>query len=301
MEAFQAANILRNLDSSDLRILVGIELSMKFYEDVPLKEIIPYTKLPKDEVQYRLDQMYDLGILLSHKGKQERTYRLINLSYDILALHTFAQQDLLQEVGGLLGDGKESQVFLAKTPAQEQVAIKFHRVGQTSFRNVRKLRNYIDGKKHISWLYVNRLSAESEYEGLNRVKDLDVNISQPLGQNRNAVVMKLIEGDQLNKFRKLSNPTEVYNMIIHHIRVFFEEGHLIHGDMSEFNVILTPEEEVFVIDFPQWVPWNHVNWKYYLERDLRNITTYFERKFNVSMDINEFIESLEKPTDLIDD
>ena len=125
--------------------------------------------------------------------QQNRTMS-INASYDVLAFNAFYQKDIISSVGSEIGMGKESQVFLAMDKENVKRAIKIHRLGAPSFKNVRKLRNYVQNRKHISWLYVNRLSAESEFEGLSRVYALNLNTPKPVAQNRNSLVMQLFEG-----------------------------------------------------------------------------------------------------------
>lgn len=116
-------------------------------------------------------------------------YRLTNLGYDYLALHTFMKSGQICDLGSMIGVGKESDVYLAvagetcgrvmdKTedgankernaedlPAHgDYIVIKFHRLGRTSFRKVREKREYHQGRKTCSWLYLDRLAAKREYE-----------------------------------------------------------------------------------------------------------------------------------------
>jgi RIO kinase 2 len=299
-EAFQAAFILQNLDPKDIRTLIGIELGMRRFQFVPLEQISFYAKLPRDEVIYRLDRLYKLGILdTSHK--QKRDYCLINASYDVLAFNAFYQKKVLCSVGSEIGMGKESQVFIAMTPENTKCAVKIHRLGAASFRQVRKLRNYIQNRKHISWLYINRLSAESEFEGLVRAYDLHLNTPKPIAQNRNALVMQLFEGQHLNSFRELDNPRETLDTILQYIFRFFTEAKLIHCDLSEFNILIDPKQNVQIIDFPQWEPANHYNWKFYLTRDLQNISAFFERRYNLTVDIDSFLKDIKEPANILNE
>ena len=299
-EAFQAAYILQNLEPKDIRTLVGIELGMRRFRFVPLEQISFYAKLPRDETIFRLDRLYKMGILdTSHSAK--RDYCLINASYDVLAFNAFYQKDIISSVGSEIGMGKESQVFLAMDKENVKRAIKIHRLGAPSFKNVRKLRNYVQNRKHISWLYVNRLSAESEFEGLSRVYALNLNTPKPVAQNRNSLVMQLFEGQHLNSFKELDNPKEVLDEIMHYIFRFFTEANLIHCDLSEFNILIGTNQQVQVIDFPQWEPSNHYNWKYYLTRDIENISAFFERRYNLTVDIDSFMKDIKEPNKILNE
>jgi len=299
-EAFQAAFILQNLEPKDIRTLIGIELGMRRFQFVPLEQIAFYAKLPRDEVIYRLDRLYKMGILdTSHK--QKRDYCLINASYDVLAFNAFYQKKVLASIGSEIGMGKESQVFIGLMPDDKKCAVKIHRLGAPSFRQVRKLRNYIQNRKHISWLYINRLSAESEFEGLVRVYELHLNTPKPIAQNRNSLVMQLFEGQQLNSFRELDNPKEILDEILQYVFRFFTEAKIIHCDLSEFNILIDQKQQINIIDFPQWEPANHYNWKYYLMRDLQNISAFFERRFNLNVDIDSFLKDIKEPSELLNE
>ena len=44
---------------------------------------------------------------------------------------------------------------------------------------------------------------------------------------------------------------------------------LIHGDLNEFNLLITEDGEITLIDFPQMVSTNHKNAEYYFDRDVQ--------------------------------
>ncbi|MFB6177573.1 MAG: RIO1 family regulatory kinase/ATPase, partial [Halobaculum sp.] len=52
---------------------------------------------------------------------------------------------------------------------------------------------------------------------------------------------------------------------------------LIHGDLSEYNLIVH-EGELFVIDLGQAATVHHPNATDFLERDVRNVASFFRRQ-----------------------
>lgn len=54
---------------------------------------------------------------------------------------------------------------------------------------------------------------------------------------------------------------------------------LIHGDFNEFNLMLSEEGKVTVIDFPQMISIDHKNAEFYFDRDVRCIRDFFLRRF----------------------
>jgi RIO kinase 2 len=65
------------------------------------------------------------------------------------------------------------------------------------------------------------------------------------------------------------------------------KAHVIHADLSEYNIILKPDGHVLIIDWPQYVITDHANAEELLERDLKNVLTFFSRRFNVKLAVNE--------------
>jgi RIO kinase 2 len=61
------------------------------------------------------------------------------------------------------------------------------------------------------------------------------------------------------------------------------KAHLIHADISEYNIILKPNGHLLIIDWPQAVKTDHANAAELLERDIKNVLTFFSRKFNVTL------------------
>ncbi len=299
MSIFDVTNLVRTLDSEDFRVLKGIELGMRRFKYVTLEQIAFYARFNRDKTQFRLDKLHKLGILQRNSDVGYIGYQLISESYDILALDTLAKQDVLSSMGKILARGKESDVFYGLTNDNQEVAVKIHRIGQTSFRQVKKLRGYSKGRKHMSWLYMSRLSAEREFEALQRVEPLNIGIPKPIAQNRHMVVMTLISGRQLSTVNALEDPQRIFNEILRQITLLYSEAKLIHCDLSEYNIIIGPGEEerdVIIIDYPQWVPTDHPNAHSYFERDLNNVNNFFFKRFQLSFNVPEFMENLKSST-----
>lgn len=291
-QIFRAADFVRELDKEDLRILTGIELGMRRFQFVPVEQISFYARINRSETQFRLDKIHRSGILQRSSQLGYIGYQLISESYDVLALHALVEKNIVVAVGDAIGRGKESDVFYGKTPEGTDVALKIHRIGQTSFRKVRKLRNYVKNRRHISWLYVSRLSAESEYEALKRIEPLNLNVPKALGHNRHIVVMELIDGNDLSLIPPLSDPMDVLNQILRMVEELFMKAHLIHCDLGEFNIVMAAEEIAQLIDFPQWEESTHPNALSYLARDLQNIQNFFLKNYEVTFDVDEFLDRM---------
>ena len=291
-QVLRAANLVRELEPKDFRVLKGIELGMRRFRYVPVFQIKFYARLPLSETQFRINKLHKAGILQRNSEHNYIGYQLIMESYDVLALKSLVDKDIIVSVGGELGRGKESDVYFAMTPSGEKVALKIHRIGQNSFRKARNLRSYVENRKHISWLYISRLSAESEFKALERIKDLEYGFPEPVGLNRHMVVMGLIDGVEMSQIRNLPHPEDTLDLILRQTEELFVKGHLIHCDLSEFNIVMNDKEEILIIDYPQWEPSDHPNADFYIRRDLNNLNTYFKKNYRIEFDVDDFIKEL---------
>ena len=171
----------------------------------------------------------------------------------------------------------------------ETGVIKLHRHGRTSFRSVRRTRGYVADRRHTSWLYISRLAATREYDGLQKLYPAGVSVPRPIAQNRHAIVMSAIEGDSLADCHTLRKPAKMLDEIIENVKKAYLVAGIVHADLSEYNVLVTPKLKTLIIDWPQWISSTHPNSRLYLERDLTNILSFFDRKFGVKRELLETI------------
>jgi len=274
--AEKAAVALTKLESYDLRILQAIELGMIQHEVVPFEEVVRYSGLNESELEYRMKRLDELE-LLYRQWDPYLGYIMNYNGYDLLALNALVKAESLEALGPPIGIGKESDVFEAVTPGDAKVAVKFHRLGRTSFRDTRRKREYVADRRHISWLYQSRLAAEAEYRALRRMHETGASVPEPMDQNRHVIVMQLISGTQLSDIISLEDPQLFLDDILENVKLAYRAG-VIHTDLSEYNMLVDGEGKIWVIDWPQYTSMDHPNAKELLERDVRNVVYYFQRK-----------------------
>ncbi len=283
--AERAATILPELEPEDLRVLQAVELGLPRHEFVPLDQVVRYSGLNPKEAEYRLGGL-DKRDLIYRQPHPYLGFILNYTGYDCLALNALVKGGFLDALGRPLGVGKEADVFEALTPGREQVAVKFHRLGRTSFRDTRRKREYVADRQQASWLYQSRLAAEKEFEALERAYGAGVSVPRPLAQNRHVLVMGFIEGYELYEVDRLDDPTGFLEDVLDNMRRAYAAG-IIHSDLSEFNILVTPGGKVLLIDWPQYKTTDHPNAQNCLERDIKNVLTYFKKKFGVDKSLAE--------------
>jgi RIO kinase 2 len=287
----EAAKLLPELEKEDLRILMAIEIGMKRSEYVTVNNIKFYSRYKMEETLFRLKRVHKHDLIIRNSAEHKISYTLNSIGYDVLSLHSLVEKNIISQLGPLLGKGKESDVYSCMDDDENIYALKLFRMGRTSFKNIKRLRNLIGERKHISWLYVNRLAAKKEYEALQKIYELELDTPKPIGYNRNALVMEYLRGKELVYYKDIDDPKYIFDEIIDQMKIIYQEAHMIHGDLGEFNIVLDEEGNLLIIDWLQWVPNNHPNAKSLLKRDIGNVCNYFSKKYKIDSDLDEILAS----------
>lgn len=270
-----AAREVRTLTQEDWRVLHSLERGLPVYELVPLPYVVSASGLNAEEAEYRLGLLSRKKLVLGGHGR----YALVAAGLDAIALHAFAKKNLLDGLGKPLGLGKESDVFEAIGGGGE-FAVKFFRIGRTSFRAARKKRGYASPLRQHQWLQTNILAAKREFQALVKLAPHGVSVPEAVSRERHAILMKRVEGALLSQWNGLERPAEVLKSILTNLRLAYTGGGLVNADLSEFN-ILYDGTQVYLIDWPQCVLTSHPNSGALLDRDILNILRFFRRRYKV--------------------
>lgn len=279
-----AVKAYRELEPEDLRVLSIIEAAMAQHEFVPTEQIQRYSKVPMDRINYILSKLNKLNLIYGAKGAYVG-HTLNYQGYDCLAINALVKGGVIASFGHALGVGKEADVYDALTPDGRHIAVKFHRLGRVSFRQTRRKRGYI--REHTTWLYQSHLAAEKEFRAMKLAYEHGVAVPEPLCQNRHVIAMGMNEGGELAQYKEVGDPKKVLRQILRNIKLAYTKAGIIHADLSEYNIILQPDGQILIIDWPQAVRTTHANAKELLERDLKNVLNFFRRKFGVDLAVDD--------------
>jgi RIO kinase 2 len=285
----EVANLITSLEKEDFRILMAIEIGMKRSEYVTITNIRFYARYKIEETMFRLNKVHKLDLIIRDASKYEIAYTLNSKAYDLLALHSLVEKNIISQLGPLIGKGKESDVYSSMDDDGNIYALKIYRMGRASFRSIKKYRDLVGERTHLSWLYINRLAAKKEFEALEKIAVLKLNTPKPIAYNRHIIVISYLRGKELVYFKSIKNPAKIFNRIIKQMKIIFQKTHMIHGDLGEFNIVLDEKGNILIIDWLQWISQDHPNARTTLERDITNVCNYFSKKFNVESNINAII------------
>ncbi len=177
--------------------------------------------------------------------------------------------------------GKEAIVFRATTESGEHRAVKVYRIENPSFINMYE---YMIGDPRFSHVRKRRVEvitnwAKKEFANLNLAYRIGVHVPRPYAWRYNIVVMEFLGRDGLPYPTLQHNgpidPISDVEQILTDLRLMYKNG-LVHGDLSEYNIIMT-DEGPYLIDLAQGVLLAHPKSGEFLEKGIRNIVDYFNK------------------------
>lgn len=248
--------VMRTMVAEDFRVLEAVEKGMNKHSLVPAPLIASFANLRHGGTGKILSGLLRDKLLSHDKSCGYDGYRLTNAGYDIMALHNLKSRKLIAAIGDRIGTGKESDIYIAVHPNGQQIVLKFHRLGRTSFRNVKKTRDYFvynnqHGKRgesvqaannqSNSWLFLSRKSALKEYAFMKALHNVDYPTPTPLGHSRHIVAMSLIRGVPLYQIRPQNlSPDQAASIFDQaaDLAVRLAKHGLVHCDLNEFNLLV---------------------------------------------------------------
>jgi RIO kinase 1 len=160
--------------------------------------------------------------------------------------------------------------------------VKVYRINSSNFR---QMRDYLEGDPRFEGIANDKKAVvlawtKKEFANLQRARAAGVRVPEPIAVQRNVLVMELV-GHADDRARRLNevdveNPETAYTVVREYMRRLYRAG-LIHGDLSEYNMIIH-DGELVVIDLGQAVTVHHPNAGEFLERDCVNVATFFTRQ-----------------------
>jgi len=198
------------------------------------------------------------------------------------ALYKLVADGHIDAFGGPISTGKEANVYEALGADDTEVAVKIFRINASPFQ---QMRTYLEGdprfegigndKKQVVLAWVRK-----EFANLRRAREAGVRVPNPIAVERNVLVMELV-GLVEDRARRLAevnveNPETAYEVVREYMRRLHTAG-LIHGDLSEYNMIIH-DGELVIIDLGQAVTIHHPNAGDLLRRDCENVAAFFSRQ-----------------------
>jgi RIO kinase 1 len=204
------------------------------------------------------------------------------------ALQPLIDDGVIDEVIRSLKSGKEATVYLVRSGGETRCAKVYRDMGQRSFQ---KRAQYQEGRKVRGSRQARAMNKSTrfgrreqeaawknaEVDALYQLQAAGVRVPKPYGYFNDVLIMELVTdaaGDPAPRLSEVDLSAETarayHDFLIQQIVRMLNIG-LVHGDLSEFNVLVAPDGPV-IIDLPQVVNAAGNNGALaMLERDVNNI------------------------------
>jgi RIO kinase 1 len=210
-----------------------------------------------------------------------KTYKGVFDNFTLRNLFKLSSQGYFDDIETMspVSIGKESNVFYAKK-GKDKVIIKIYRLENCDFNKmfeyIRYDPRYIGLQRQrrkviFSWV-------QREYRNLLKARQAKVRVPTPHAFLNNILIEEFI--GKKNVAPKLKdkipkNLKKFFDDTVSQLRRLYDAG-LVHADLSHFN-ILNNDERPVIIDLSTCTPIDAEAAESYLERDIRNLCSFFSR------------------------
>ncbi|MFX1337590.1 MAG: serine protein kinase RIO [Promethearchaeota archaeon] len=252
-----------------------------------------------DKINLSIDELEKKSIDSKRIKKidQSKKRAVIESVFDertVFTLNKLLTSGPLERIEGVISAGKEANIYLAYDHNDKEVAIKIYKIDSNTSK---WMRNYIIGDPRFKKIPHNVskiifLWASKEFKNLKRAYKADLRVPRPIYIKNNILLMEYIgfgaiPAPLLKDIKDPINLEEIFNEILHFIKVLYQKARLVHGDLSEFNILYHNQKPV-VIDISQAVSTEHPKAEVYLTRDIKNVFNYFEKQGISNLDPKTF-------------
>jgi RIO kinase 1 len=209
-------------------------------------------------------------------------------------LEPLIEDGLIDDVIRQLMSGKEAMVFVVRCGDEVRCAKVYKEANKRSFRQSvdytenRKVKNSRQARAMAKGTRYGREAQEeawqnAEVDALYRLAAAGVRVPKPYNFHAGVLLMELVTDEDGNAAPRLNDVEFTPEQARQHFQALLRQvvlmlcAGVIHGDLSEFNILISAEGPV-IIDLPQAVDAagnNHA--KAMLERDVANLAGYFGR------------------------
>ncbi len=232
----------------------------------------------------RLTRQYEEDALFKDKNKEE--FRVIEEVFDRLTLvgmFKLLSKGTIDTLHGVVKAGKEARVYYATDKEGTGLAVKIYYTHTAEFR--KGMMQYIQGDPRFKHVRRNSRGmiytwTQKEFNNLQLCETAGVNSPRPIDFIRNILVMTFIGEDgvpaPLLRESPPEDPQAFYELVLDEMYRLWREAGLVHGDLSEYNIMIHDEKPV-IFDVSQAMLTVHPIAPMLVERDIQNINYFFKR------------------------
>jgi len=244
------------------------------------------------------------------RRKDKDLFETVEEVFDTATVMTIVElmrRKIIRKLNGVVSAGKEARVYLGTGYNGEYLAVKIYLTSSSEFR--KSIYKYIEGDPRFEGIRSKDTRSliyawtRKEFRNLKRMHDAGVKVPRPIAFMNNVLVMEFLGEDGVRypllvEAYKELEPQElehIYHLILEELVKIYCKARLVHGDLSEYNVVVKPSLDIAIIDVSQAVDLSHPNAEEFLLRDIRNINRFFREEANVEVyDLVDVVEAVKK-------
>lgn len=251
---------------------------------------------------------------------------------------------LIRSMNGAVKQGKEAVVYHAyggtnscSSDTTSQLSNEGFDVAIKVFKRITEFRSrgeYVDGDPRYNHPFRNfterqqlELWTEKEYRNLIRAHRGGVPVPTPIHHKENIIFMRFMGTDcwpapqirEINIRKGSSKWLTLYNQVLESMRRLYRDAKLIHGDLSEYNILICPVSQVdnriasdgesspksddlqiVLIDFGQAVDVRHPQSNDLLLRDATRVREFFHNQETKVLSVDEMLTFITQERPMID-
>ena len=231
-----------------------------------------------------IERRYEEESLMLEKRSED--FKVIEEVFDrptLEGVYRLFRKGTIDKIHGVIKAGKEARIYWGTSPEDDELAIEIYYTATAEFR--RGMLKYIEGDPRFKRIKKGPRSliytwAQKEYKNLQKAEEAGVNAPRPIAFYRNILVMGFIGVDgvpaPLLREADPKDPENFYHRLLGEIRLLYTSANLVHGDLSEYNVMVWEDAPV-VFDVSQAVLVAHPLSDALIRRDIENVNSYFSR------------------------
>jgi RIO kinase 1 len=254
-----------------------------------------------DEMYAHLERHVD-ALKTDKTGDEKQTDGEVFDKKTLMVIYDFMTAGYIDSLHYPISTGKEGNVFYVTDEDGDPFALKIYRTSTSTFKRVSK---YIEGDPRFKGITGNRWKmiyawTNKEYRNLQRYKENGIRVPEPIEFDKNCLLMEYI-GDDKGPAPQLRNsvmkrPNVVYKEVVSFIVDGYRKAHLVHGDLSEYNILMHKDKPI-LIDCGQALTADHFNAKEFLMRDIANVNRFFKSRDVDIIDNEELLQRALKGED----
>nr|CAD1839059.1 unnamed protein product [Ananas comosus var. bracteatus] len=222
-----------------------------------------------------------------------------------MVLFKMLNRGVFNDINGCISTGKEANVYHATKADGQELAVKVYKTSVLVFKDRDR---YVQGDYRFRHGYCKhnprkmvKTWAEKEMRNLLRVRAAGIRCPMPLLLRLHVLVMEFIgkagwAAPRL-KDAALSEDKlrEAYVEIITTMRTLYQKCKLVHGDLSEYNILYF-EGHLYIIDVSQSVDLDHPSALDFLKEDCLHVTEFFRKHGVAVMTVKELFDFVIDPS-----